>query len=118
MSDFGSHITVYRNDGRPASAEDERRVRAAARALQFTQPDRIGPYDEFDLRFAGSYTNDGAHGVAVFLSGYFVGDHEGNDGLDPEVIIARETPVAEEFAEDLGRTLGEEFRAVAYTGYH
>jgi hypothetical protein len=118
MSDFGSHVAVYRTDGRPPSAEDERCVRAAARSLQFTRPDRIGPYDEFDLRFGGSHGNDGAEGIAVFLSGYFVGDEVGNDGLDPEVIIAREAPVTEEFAEDLARMLGEEFRTVAYTGYH
>ena len=118
MSDFGSHVAVYRTDGRPPSAEDDRRVRAAARSLQFTRPDRIGPYDEFDLRFGGAHGGDGVQGVSVFLSGYFIGDNEGNDGLDPEVILAREAPVAEQFAEDLERTLGGEFRVNPYSGYH
>ncbi len=116
MSDFGSSVAVYRTDGRPSSADDERRVRAAAKSLQFTRTDRIGPYDEFELRF-GTAFGGGVEGLSVGLSGYFVGDDEGNDGLDPEVIIARETPVAEQFADDLGRAMGGEYWAVPYSGH-
>ena len=117
MSDFGSSVAVYRTDGRQPSDEDERRVRAAAKSLQFARTDRIGPYDGFDLRFGFAQDGNGIEGLSVGLSGYFVGDDEGNDGLDPEVIIAREAPVAEQFAEDLGRALGVEYRAVAYSGH-
>ena len=115
MSDFGSSVAVYRTDGRPPSAEDERRVQVAAKSLQFTRTDRIGLYDEFELRF-GTAFGGGMEGLSVGLSGYFVGDDEGNDGLDPEVIIARESPIAEQFAEDLERVLGAEYRAVPYSG--
>lgn len=118
MSDFGSHVTVYRIDGQEPSKDDVHRVRTAARSLQFTAVDRIGPYDEFDLRFGGACSERGIEGVAVFLSGYFVGDDEGNDGLDPEVIIAREAPVAAQFAEDLQRLLGNEFEVISYSGDH
>ena len=44
-------------------------------------------------------------------------DDEGNDGLDPEVIIAREEPAAEQFAEYLSRTLGEVYICDAHSGH-
>jgi hypothetical protein len=70
------------------TVDPNRRVQAAARSLQFAAKDRIDPYDEFDLRFGGATNADGVEGIAVFLSGCFVEDD--NDGLDPDVIIARE----------------------------
>lgn len=115
MSDYGSSVEVYRTDRRPPSVEEERKVTAAARSLQFTYPDRIGPYDEFDLRF-GTAFRGGVEGLSVILSGYLVGDDEGNDGLDPEVIIAREKPLVEQFARDLKRVLGREYRMVPFSG--
>lgn len=39
-----------------------------------------------------------------------------NDGLDPEVIIAREKPLVEQFARDLKRVLGREYRMVPFSG--
>ena len=56
--------------------------------------------------------------MAVFLSGYFIGDDEGNDGLDPDVIIAREEPVAEQFAKELAAVLGEGYEVVPSCGYN
>jgi hypothetical protein len=117
MSDFGSSVAVYRADGHPPSAEDERRVRAAAQAMQFARADRIGPYDGLELRFGAAQDGDGVEGLLVRLSGFVAGDEDGNDDLDPEVIIARESPIAEQFAWDLERALGSEYRAVAYSGY-
>lgn len=118
MSDFGSHVAVYRTDRKNATKDDERRVRTAARSLQFTSVDRIGPFDEFDLRFCGSHRADGTQGVAVILSSYYVGEDERNDGLEPEVIMAREAPVAEQFADELERLLGSEFEVAPYSGDH
>lgn len=117
MSDFGSSVAVYRSDGDAPSAGDEERVRIAARSLQFAYEDRIGPYDGFDLRFGYARDADGSRGISIGLSGYFIGDEEGNDGLDPDVIIAREEPVAWQFAEDLGKALGGDYRCVSYSGY-
>jgi hypothetical protein len=118
MSDFGSGVCVYRNDSRPPSDVDERIVHAAAKALQFARSDSIGPYDEFELRFGTARDCDGANGLLVALSGYLVGDDVGNDGLEPEVIIAREAPLAEQFAEDLEQALGGEYRVTSYSDYH
>lgn len=117
MSDFGSFVAVYRCDGADSSASDEERIRAAARSLQFVRRDRIGPYDEFDLVFGLAQNAEGVEGVSVRLSGYFVGDDEGNEGLEPEVIIGREGPVAERFAEELAKALGGEYRCDSYSGY-
>jgi hypothetical protein len=117
LSDFGSHVAVRRSDGRPTSEDDEERIRAAARSLQFARRDRIGPYDEFDLRFGSVRYIDGAEGISVGLTAHFLGDDEGNDGLDPEVIIAREEPVAEQFAEDLAKALGDDYCCEAYSGH-
>ena len=118
MADYGSHVSVYRTDRRNPSEEDKHRVHVAARSLQFTARDRIGPYDEFDLQFGGSSGIGGLQGIAVFLSRYWIGDDEGNEGLDPEVIVAREAPVVEQFAQDLERLLGSDFEAVPYSGSH
>ncbi len=117
-TDFGSHVSVFRADGQPTNPEDERRIRSAARSLQFTRPDRIGPFDHFDLRFGGAHRLEGGWGVAVFLSGYFIGDDEGNDGLAPDVIIAREHSVTEQFADELEALLGEGYEVAPYCGYN
>jgi hypothetical protein len=117
MSDFGAHVTVYRVDGRAPTEDDERRVESVARALQFVYGDRIGPYDGFDLRFGTARDEEGTEGVLAGLSDHFIDDDDGNDGLAPEVIIAREWPVAEQFAEDLARMLEPEFRTRPYSGY-
>ena len=50
-SDFGSSVSTHRSDGQSTSADDERCVRTTARSPQFTRSDRIGPDDEFDLRY-------------------------------------------------------------------
>lgn len=114
MSDFGASVSVYRTDNHPPSTEDESRVRTGAKSLQFTRTDRIGPYDEFELRFGFTQDRNGIEGLSVGLSGYFIGD---DDGLDPEVIIVRELSVVEQFAEDLERALGGDYRVIAYSGY-
>ena len=118
VSDFGSHVSIYRTDRREPSEEDKRRVQAVARSLQFTARDRIGPYDEFDLQFGGAHDGGGVEGIAVFLSRYWMGHDEGNDGLDPKVIMAREAPVVQQFAEDLERLIDGDFEAVPYSGDH
>ncbi len=118
MSDFGSHVVIYRVDGREPSDDEVRRIRAAAQSLQFAAVDRVGPYDEFDLSFGGTCSAEGVEGFAVFLSSYFVEDEEANNEFDPEVIIAREAPVAAQFAEDLQRLLGNEFEVFSYSGDH
>ena len=118
MSDFGSHVSVYRTDRREPSEEDKQRVHAAARSLQFTAPDRIGPYDEFDIQLSDARGLRGVEGIAVLLSRYWISDDEGNNGLDPEVILAREAPMVEQFAQDMESMLSGDFEAVPYTGYH
>jgi hypothetical protein len=116
-SDFGSSVSIYRADRQRTGPDDERRIQAAARSLQFGEPDRIGPFDHFELRFGGARRRDGVWGVSVQLSGHFIGDHEGNDGLDPEALIDRELPVAEQFADELAALLGDEYQFVPYSGY-
>jgi hypothetical protein len=116
-SDFGSGVSIYRADRQPTRPEDDRRIRAAARSLQFRERDRIGLFDHLDLGFGGARRRDGVWGVSVMLTGHFIGDHEGNDRLDPEALIERELPVAEQFAEELAGFLGEEYEVVPYSGY-
>jgi hypothetical protein len=116
-SDFGASVSVYRADGRSPGPEDERRVRAAARALQFTRPDRIGPYDHFDLRFGGAWRRDGTWGLSVGLAEYFIGDDEGNERLDPDAINERDLALAERFSEELAAALGAGYEVIPYSGY-
>ena len=117
MSDIGSHVAVRRSDGRPPAPADEDRIRSAARSLRFASKDRIGHYEGFDLRFGSVRYIDGSEAVPVGLSAYFNGDDVGNDGPDPEVIIAREGFVAEQFAEDLAKSLGSDHGAEASSGH-
>lgn len=115
-SDYGSQVAVYRSDGQAVSEADKARVRAAAKSLRIADGDRIGPYDGFDLRFGSCGPAGGPEGVAVFLSGHFLEEIE-EDGTDPDAALADEGPVAEEFAEDLARALGSDFRCEASSGY-
>jgi hypothetical protein len=115
--DFGSHVSVYRVDHQPPGPEDEQRIGAAARSLQFRQRDRIGPFDHLDLHFGGARRIDGVWGVAVILSGHYIGDDE-DEGLDPETIIAQEQPVAEQFAEELAASLGAGYEVIPWCGHN
>ncbi len=115
---FGACVSVYRADGQTTGPDDDRRVQAAARSLQFAEPDRIGPYDHLNLRFGGARRTDGLRGLSVGLTEYFKDDTEsGNVGLNPTAIIERERPVAEQFAEALATVLGEEYEVSPFSGY-
>ncbi len=102
--------------GYTLASADEVRVKQVARQLVSYKPDRISEYADFNLRFGGSSALDGSHGIMIGLTEYWLGDDEGNDGLDSEVLIARDTPLAERFAEELQETLGEEFEVEPYCG--
>jgi hypothetical protein len=117
LSDFGSYVAVHRFDGQSLTSGDEKRIQAAARSLQFSRKDHIGPYDEFDFRFGYAQNESGSTGLSIGLTDYFIGDEEGNNGLDPDVIIAREEPVAGRFAEDLSEILDGDYRCTSYSGY-
>ena len=110
MSDFGCAVAAYRVDGVPVGPADENRVRVAARGLQFTELDRIGPFDEFDLRFGAAQRSDRTEKVLITLADYFIDDDEGNDGLDTDVIIARGAVVPARFAAELERALGDDYQ--------
>lgn len=114
VSDFGSMVKVWRSDGRGVRPEDEASLRAAIRAVQGeSRRDRFGPYDDFEFRIGGYSRLGGVEGLFVGLTAYFVGD----EGLDPEVILARERPRTEQFADELQRALGDEYEVAPYTDH-
>jgi hypothetical protein len=118
MSDFGSTVLVWRVDGQSVCPEEEARLRAAIRAVKGEpQHDRFVRFDEFECRIGGYGRLGGVEGFSVGLTGYFVGDEDGNDGLDPEVILAREHPLAQEFADELARALGEDYEVRAISDF-
>jgi hypothetical protein len=52
----------------------------------------------------------------VGLTEYWLGDDEGNEGLDDEVLLERDRPIAERFGEELQEKLGPEFEVEVYCG--
>lgn len=107
-------VTVHRTDGASTTAADDVLIERVAKDLVYGQLDRIGEFAHFNLRFGGSSKLDGSEGVSVGLTEYWLGDDEGNEDLDSEVLIERDRPPAERFAEELQERLGAEFKVEAY----
>jgi hypothetical protein len=115
MSDFGSMVMVWRADGQSVRPEEKALLQAAIRTVQGEpRRDRFSPYDDFTIRIGGYSRSGGVEGFFVGLSEHFVGDEE-DEGLDPEVILARERPCAQQFADELQRVLGPEYETEAYS---
>jgi len=110
-------VIVRRANGVSTTAVDEALVKHTAKELVFGEQDRLSDYADFNLRFGGSRSLEGTEGVMVGLTEYCLGDDDGNDGLEDEVLIARDRPVAEQFAEELQDRLGPDFEVEAYCGH-
>jgi hypothetical protein len=117
MREFGASVFVYRIDGLPPSAEDERRVRAAAESLQSASPDSPGPYDGLNLQFGPAPIGASPRGLEVILTRYLVGDYGASGGPDPVAIVPREDALAEQFSTDLEILLGGGYRTNPYSGH-
>ncbi len=110
MSDFGTMATVHRENGDSTTPADEALIKQIVKELVVPFPDRINDFASFNLRFGGSSRHGGSEGVMVGLTEYWVGDKQGNEGLDDEVLIERDRPLAEQFAERLLEKLGPDFQ--------
>lgn len=114
--DYFSCVTIFRCNGQPIGVEEERRLFEAAKSLQFRERDRIGLFDEFDLKLGGARNENGVVGIMVSMSGYFTDDDAGNEGLEVEVLIERERPLVEQFAVELATIIGPSYEVEAYSG--
>ena len=103
MSDLGTAVVIHRAAGHGVEAGDRAAVKEAIERVRNPRPDRIGPYDHFLFQFGGNRE------ILVILTQYWLGDEEGNDGLDGEQLLDRDRPEAERFAEALREELGEEY---------
>jgi hypothetical protein len=117
MSDFGTLVTVHRVDGISTSTADESLIKRASKELVYGENDRLSDYADFNLRFGSSNRTNGGNGIMVGLTEYMVGDDEGNDGLEDEVLIERDRPLAEQFGEALQELIGSEFTVEIYCGH-
>ena len=117
MSDFGTHLTVHRTNGSSTTDAEEATVKALVKEMTSPHKDRINVYSDFNLRFGGSSNLDGSNGICVGLTEYRLGDDERNEGLDDEVLIARDCPTAERFGEELQQKLGSDYIVEVYCGH-
>jgi hypothetical protein len=114
MSDFGTMVTVHRSDGGSVTPEDVTRIKQLGKALIYSEEDRISDYADFNMRFGGSHALDGSEGVMIGLTEYWLGDDEGNEGMEAEALIERDRPLAERFAEELQENLGQDYKVESY----
>jgi hypothetical protein len=116
MSDFGTMVTIHRTNGENTTPADEDLIKTIANDLAAPSRDRINDFADFSLQLGGSSRYGGSQGVSVSLTDYWVGDDDGNDRLDSEVLIERDRPLAESFGEQLQERLGSEFEVEVYCG--
>jgi hypothetical protein len=117
ISDFGTMVTVHRTNSESATESDLSLVEKTAKELVAPFDDRINDFAAFNLSFGGSSTGGGSEGILVILTEYWLGDDEGNEGLEDEVLIERDRPLAERFGELLQKKLGAEFEVEVYCGH-
>ncbi len=111
-SDFGSSASIYRTDREPPQPADEERILAAARILQSGSPDRISPFADLELVVGSWQDGDYTEGVDLRLTSYFLEDND-NEAQE-DAIIARDEIIAQQFASELQRSLGERFRVESH----
>jgi hypothetical protein len=116
MSDSGTMVTIHRIDGTSTTASDLNSIKRISKDMVIGEDGRLSDYADFNLRFGGSRSRSGSEGIMIGLTEYFLGDDEGNEGLEDEVLIARDTPLAERFGEELQEKLGSEFEVKVYCG--
>lgn len=117
MSDFGTMVTIHRVDGTDMTIEDNALIKRTVKELVFGKEDQLSDYADFNLRFGGSSALDGSEGIMIGLTEYWLGDDEGNEGLQDEVLIERDRPTAERFAEELQEKVGTSFKVETYCGH-
>jgi len=100
---------VHRTDNSDVSDSDEVALNTAIKQLHVVERDRIGPYVGFSFRIGGSYGQNGGQGFCVNFTEYWLGDEEGTGGLDSEVILARDEPLAQQCCDELARILGDTY---------
>ncbi len=115
-SNYGCWIEAYRSNVSSLTSADVTAVKSAIEGLLRAERDRISPYCEFEFRYGGSQRIDGSDGLLIMLSEYWIGDERRNDGCDPEVLVQRDYPLAQEVADGLQRQLGESFQVEARCG--
>ena len=115
MSDFGAMVSVHRADGTSTTPADEALIKQIAGEIAAPRDDCISEFADFDLRFGGSL-GEVSEGVMVGLTEYWVGNEDGNEGLEDQALIERDRPIAERFAEQLQAKLGDVFQFQAYCG--
>jgi hypothetical protein len=113
-SDFGSSASVYRTDGKPPEPRDEARIVAAAQSLQSSAQNRISRFADLELVVGSGQDGDGTEGVDLRLTSYFLQDDD-NEAQE-DTIIARDEIVAQQFATELEKSLGGDFRVEWYSG--
>lgn len=110
-------VSVHRVDGTDVTPVDTTRVKRAAKDLVIGPGDRLSDFADFELRFGGSRSAGGVDGVMVGLTEYMLDDQPRNGGLNDEVIIARDGPLAEQFGEELQAVLGRDYTVRVYCGF-
>ncbi len=110
-SDFGSSASVFRTDGKSPQPGDEDRIVAAARS---SDRDRISRFADLELVVGSCQDGDDTEGVDLRLTSYFLEDDD-NEAQE-EAIIARDEIVAQQFAKELEKSLGGDFRVEWYSG--
>lgn len=109
MSDFGTMLLVHRCDGDEVLDADEALLNDAIKQLKTVERDRIGPYEHLLFKIGSSSRLEGGDGFCATLTEYWVGGDEGNDGLGPDAVLARDQPEADQCGDDLGRLLGSDY---------
>ena len=117
MSDFGTMVTVQRSDGTSMTPTDIARAKRAAKNLVMGPGDRLSDYADYDLRFGGSRSVEGAEGVMVSMTEYMLDDQPRNGGLGDEALIARDRPLAEQFGDELRAILGGDYVVKVCCGF-
>ncbi|MDB5327655.1 MAG: hypothetical protein JWM57_3224 [Phycisphaerales bacterium] len=106
-------VRIHRVDGTGTDQIDTALIKRASKELVFGNGDRISDFADCDLRFGGSCDENHVQGVMVGLTDYSMEDEDGNE----DMLIARDEPLAERFAEQLQEKLGLRFQVAAYAGH-
>lgn len=117
MSDFGTVLSIHRQDGKSTTDADEARVKSLTQQMVLPYDDRINDFSAFNLRYGSSSGPDGSDGILVSLTEYSFDDLDFESGQTDESLINEDRPFAERFGEELQEKLGPEYIVEVYCGH-
>ena len=108
MSDFGTRLDVYRQDGQNVGDSDRALLDIAIESARAAGPYEDALSDPFLFRVVNTTALGGCRGFAVLLSEYGL-EYTEEEGMEPDALLAHDRSLAERVLSAVQPQLGRDY---------